>query len=95
MEAVTNNRPKVLELASADGKIKLTLPLADSPAVQSFADIFLPKGVYKLVIKDVYRGTKWRDTCLGEIVFYRASALYSRLSGDAFLKSHAAFVAGP
>jgi len=90
-----NNRPKVLELVSADGKIQLTLPLADSPAGQSFADIFLPKGVYKLVIKDVYRGTKWRDTCLGEIVFHRASALYNRLSGDAFLKSHAAFVAGP
>lgn len=90
-----NNRPKVLELISADGKTTLTLPLADSPAIQSFADIYLPKGVYKLIIKDVYRGTKWRDTCLGEIVFYPASTLYSRLRGDAFLKSQAAFIAGP
>jgi hypothetical protein len=80
-----NNRSKILELVSADGKTTLTIPLVDSPAIQSFADIYLPKGVYKLFIKDVYRGTKWRDTCLGEIVFYRASALYGRLSGDAFL----------
>ncbi len=90
-----NNRPRQVEIVSTDGKIRRTLPLADVTAIQSFDNVYLPKGTYKIIIRDVYRGTKWRDTCLGEIVFHPASYLYRQFKNDAFLKAHAADVAGP
>ena len=90
-----NNRPTTVEIVSADGKTRRTLSLADVTDMQFFGDAYLPAGVYKLFIRDVYRGTKWRDTCLGEIVFHPASALYRQFKNDAFLKAHAADVAGP
>jgi hypothetical protein len=27
----------------------------------------------RLVIKDEYPGTKWKDTCIGEVVFFSAA----------------------
>jgi hypothetical protein len=90
-----NNRPKTVEIVSADGKVKKTLPLADTKEIQSFDGVFLPKGSYKLFIRDVYKGSKWQDTCLGEIYFHPASSLFPQLQADSFLKAHAAEIAGP
>jgi hypothetical protein len=69
-----NNRLKVLEILSNDGKIKQELQLQDTSKKQSFESIFLPKGLYKVYIRDIYKGNKYDDTCLGEIEFYSANA---------------------
>ncbi len=90
-----NNRPKTVELVSADGRTRLTLSLDDVATMQTFENLYLPRGVYKLFIRDVYKGTKWQDTCLGEMVFHPASFLYRQFQADEFLKAHAADVSGP
>ena len=89
-----NNRPRTLEIVSADGKAKRTLELADVKTPQSFDRVFLPKGRYKLFIRAVYKGTKWQDTCLGEIVFHPASPLFQRFMADEFLKAHEREITG-
>ncbi len=90
-----NNRPKTIEIASKDGKIMETLSLGDTKEMQSFDRVFLPKGVYRLIVGDVFKGTKWQDTCIGEIIFHPASYLYQEFASDAFLKAHTADIAGP
>jgi hypothetical protein len=90
-----NNRPKVIEIVSTDGKVRKPLSLADDKELQFFDGVFLPKGTYKLFIRDVYKGTRWQDTCIGEIVFHPASPLYSKFVSDGFLKTHSADIAGP
>jgi len=69
-----NNRAKLIELISSDSSIKHKIILKDTPEQQVFPDIFLPKGIYKLYIRDIYKGAKWDDTCLGELEFYLANA---------------------
>lgn len=36
--------------------------------------LLLPPAIYRLYIRDVYPGTRWKDTCLGEIVFHSTAA---------------------
>jgi hypothetical protein len=90
-----NNRPKTMEIVSADGKVKKTLSLRDTKEMQSFDKVFLPKGAYKLFVRDVFKGTKWQDTCIGEIIFHPASYLYQEFASDAFLKTHAGDISEP
>lgn len=71
---MNNNRAKLIELISRDNQVKQKIQLLDTPERQVFEDIYLPRGVYKLYIRDIYKGTRWDDTCLGEIEFYLASA---------------------
>jgi len=81
-----NNRVKVLEIISTNGEIRHKIQLQDTPERQSFETIFLPKGTYKLFVRDVYKGAKWDDTCLGEIEFYLATAK-TLVETDPFLKN--------
>ncbi len=83
-----NNRPKTLEIASSDGAVKKIIALADTKELQSFEKVFLPRGRYKLFIRDVCKGSKWQDCCLGEIIFTPASPRFTQLGEDAFLKAH-------
>ena len=64
-----NNRIKKLDIVSVSGKMLYSLNLKDSRETQSFPFVELDPGRYRLVIKDVYKGTKWDDTCLGEVSF--------------------------
>ncbi|MCX7787199.1 MAG: hypothetical protein N2442_05845 [Spirochaetes bacterium] len=85
-----NNRVKTLEIVSSDGKIRKTLNLKDSQEKQTFEDLYLPKGTYRAYVREIYKGTRWQDTCLGELVFHPASSLYPRLKSDPFLKEQVA-----
>lgn len=80
-----NNRVQQLEINSVDGEIKYTLNLADTYEKQAFDDIRLQKGSYRLVIRDIYKGNRWQDTCLGEVEFYSATAKQI-VEGDEFLE---------
>lgn len=80
-----NNRVKQLKIESNDGKIKQLINLKDIREIQNFYDIFLPSGKYKLYITDVYKGSKYDDTCLSEIVFMYGSAK-KIFDNDSFLK---------
>jgi len=80
-----NNRVKLMEFISADSARKHKITLKDTQGRQVFEDIYLPKGIYKLYIRDIYKGTRWDDTCLGEIEFYSASAR-SIVEQDDFFK---------
>ena len=71
---IDNNRVKLLEIFGKNNGIQKIIELKDTPSRQDFDDIFLPKGIYKAYIREVYKGIKWDDTCLGEIVFHSASA---------------------
>jgi hypothetical protein len=89
-----NNRPKRIEIASLDGKIKLTIDLEDTERLQYFDARYLPKGRYRVYIRAVYKGSRWQDTCLGEITFHPAAPLFPQLETDAFFKEHAAAMIG-
>jgi hypothetical protein len=82
-----NNRVKELLYASKDGVTRGSLKLDDlNDHLQPFP-IALPKGIYRFTIASVYKGSKWDDTCLGELVFLPASeALAKVLAGDEFLR---------
>ena len=67
-----NNRIKKLSLTNPEGRILYTLELKDQRDSQTFPGINLSPGTYRLVIEEVYRGTKWQDTCLGEITFLKS-----------------------
>jgi hypothetical protein len=67
-----NNRIKKLSITNQAGDILYTLNLNDQRDPQAFFGISLSPGTYRLVIEDVYRGTKWQDTCLGEVTFISA-----------------------
>jgi hypothetical protein len=64
-----NNRVKELEITSETGELLYTLSLGDTRAAQDFPGVFLSPGRYRAVIRDVYSGSTWDDTCLGEIIF--------------------------
>jgi hypothetical protein len=84
-----NNRVKELLYESKDGKARGRLELEDTNDHLQPFPLALPKGVYRFTIGSVYKGSKWADTCLGEIVFLPASeALAELLAGDDFLRRH-------
>lgn len=62
-----NSRPKKIELVSEEGGFRFEVELPDTPNIQL---ISLPKpvGDLTIIIKDVYKGTKWEDTCINFIV---------------------------
>ena len=64
-----NNRIKKLSVTDSMGNVLHTLELDDQRDLQAFTGIILSPGTYRLVIEEVYRGTKWQDTCLGEVTF--------------------------
>jgi hypothetical protein len=85
-----NNRVKSLRLERDNGELVDSFDLEDTRELQYFF-VDLPAGSYRAVIGSVYPGTKWKDTCLGELRFYpgaldRAAAADSlrRLKADAF-----------
>jgi hypothetical protein len=79
-----NNRVAVLELRKENGDKAAALRLADSRELQYFA-VDLPPGSYRAVIASIYKGSTWRDTCLGELRFYSGSAQEAkRLAEDPF-----------
>jgi hypothetical protein len=68
-----NNRVKTLEIRREGGAKVASLDLADTRELQRFA-LDLPPGSYRAVIAAVYPGSKWRDTCLGELSFIPGSS---------------------
>lgn len=80
-----NNRPKVLDIVDNEGKVKYTVHLKDSRVKQVFPGVILRPGRYRLVVKDVYKGTKWDDTCIGEASFV-LSETSDEYSKEAFQK---------
>src|SRR5208283_4071864 len=76
-----NNRVKTLDIRRDDGSLAARLQLADTRGVQRF-DVSLAAGTYRAVIADIYRGSRWNDTCLGELSFIRGTAAgFDALSG--------------
>jgi hypothetical protein len=66
-----NNRVKKIRIICEAEKIDFVAELKDTP---QFQEIRLPKSitaarrVFRFVIEDVYKGTKWDDTCLNLII---------------------------
>lgn len=66
----SNSRVKDIDLY-ADGELKARLALQDRLGYQTFGldGLGLRDGQrIKLVIRDVYKGTKWQDTCISELI---------------------------
>ena len=66
----SNSRVKDIDLY-ADGELKARLALQDRLGYQTFGldGLGLRDGQrIKLVIRDVYKGTKWKDTCISELI---------------------------
>jgi hypothetical protein len=83
-----NNRVRTLEINSRNSGFSETIDLEDSNEHPQYFPLALPRGIYRFVIRSVYKGSKWSDTCLGEIIFLPASeAVTKLLAEDAFLKS--------
>ena len=83
-----NNRVKVLQIEKNNGDPVAGFDLADTRDFQYFM-LDLPPGSYRAVIKEVYPGTKWKDTCLGELRFFPGpinSPELGRLAGDPFFE---------
>ena len=83
-----NNRIKELEIAMDDGTVIYNLTLEDRRDPQAFTGIFLHPGRWRFIIKSVYPGTRWKDTCFGEISFfprYGSTQLESFLSDPFFI----------
>ncbi len=68
-----NNRVRTLDIVRDDGSLVARLRLADTREVQRF-NVSLPAGIYRAVIVDIYPGSRWNDTCLGELSFVRGTA---------------------
>jgi len=64
-----NNRVKKLAIRNIAGETLYNIDLEDQRDSQTFPGIILPAGTYRFIIEEVYPGTKWQDTCLGEITF--------------------------
>jgi hypothetical protein len=76
---------KTLEIRKDGGGAVAVLDLADTRDLQYFT-ISLAPGTYRAVIAAVYSGSKWHDTCLGELTFFPGTTMdLSRLAKDAFL----------
>jgi hypothetical protein len=76
-----NNRVKTLEISSTDGRVLQTLDLADAQTLQRFnLDLF--PGTCRFTIRSVYPGATWKDTCMGEIIFYRSNPEAAKLLAE-------------
>jgi hypothetical protein len=84
-----NNRVRTMEISSKDGKVARTIELEDvGDRLQPFP-VVLPPGIYRLTVRSVYKGTKWADTGLGEIVFQTGNEkVFKVLGEDTFLGEH-------
>jgi hypothetical protein len=81
-----NNRVKTLDIVRDNGSLVARLPLADTREVQRF-NVSLPAGIYRAVISGIYPGSRWNDTCLGELGFVRGTAEgFDAVSRDPFFK---------
>ncbi len=78
-----NNRVKTLEFVSEDQTDRRKVAVADRRDFQ-WVPLDLPKGRYRMLIGDVYRGSKYADTCIGEIEFFPVSPLLKKAQGDPF-----------
>ncbi|MBT3273753.1 MAG: hypothetical protein HN368_11390 [Spirochaetales bacterium] len=65
-----NNRVKSLRISSLEGPDEYQINLDDTKEPQLFDDILLKSGSYRLTILDVYAGTRWADTLIGELKFF-------------------------
>ncbi len=81
-----NSRVKSLEIRNKDGSFSAVLDLEDKRDPQAFFAVDLNPGTYQFIIKDVYQGSKWQDTCIAEITFipHAAEGPISRLFTDQF-----------
>ena len=80
-----NNRPKELLLMSQDKQFSYTILLTDTPDDWQYFPVRLVPGNYTLTIRSVYKGTKWDDTCLGEIEFSGFPvSVFDRYKNDLF-----------
>jgi len=94
-----NNRLQTLLIKSISGETLYTLNLEDRRNIQSFGGVVLEPGTYRFEIADVYKGTVWNDTCIGEITFLETqnSLPLNSITGDPFFMSHlqnTVFIAG-
>jgi len=79
-----NNRVKTLDIVKDSGGLVQRIELADTREVQRF-NVSLPPAVYRAVIAAIYPGSRWNDTCLGELTFVPGTPTgFGVLDGDAF-----------
>jgi hypothetical protein len=79
-----NNRVKTLDIFRDNGSLVQRVQLADTREVQRF-NVSLPAGIYQAVIADIYPGSRWNDTCLGELSFVPGtSAGFETVNRDPF-----------
>lgn len=65
-----NSRVKSMDLY-VDGKLRARLDIQDRLGYQRFglSALGLKNGqIIKLVIRDIYKGLKWKDTCISELI---------------------------
>ena len=84
-----NGRVKILDVVDVGGNTVERLELEDSRDPQVFYGMDLAPGRYRFVIRDVYSGTRWEDTCIAEIgvVPKDDGELVGRLYTDDFYRS--------
>jgi len=63
-----NNRVKIIEIEFSEGE-KRVLHLNDGDLDFQYFRINIKAHWFKMTIKDVYKGTKYNDTCVGKILF--------------------------
>ena len=94
----TNSRPRRLELVSVDGQLHYRFELEDqlewndasdwshdSGYWQTFDDVRLSPGTYRIYIREVSEGSGWDGAGLGEIDFHLAEP-GRPLEADEFLR---------
>ncbi|MBI9101529.1 MAG: hypothetical protein JEY99_03865 [Spirochaetales bacterium] len=64
-----NGRVKTLEIRDDDSETAATLTLEDRRDPQGFFGLNLEPGLYRFIIADTYSGSRWEDSCIGEISF--------------------------
>ncbi len=65
----SNNRPKILEIQTDAGMKQITFPDEKKDYWLAFPKDWTTDDV-KLIIRAVYKGTEWDDTCVTEIAMY-------------------------
>ena len=63
-----NNRVKTIEMEFSEGEKRL-LHLKDDDLEFQYYRINIKARWFKMTIKDVYKGTRYNDTCVGKILF--------------------------
>jgi hypothetical protein len=67
-----NNAPGQLDITTTDGQVLYRIYPDLTRQLQTIPGVVLKPGTYRLVIGSVYKGTAWRDTCIGEVIFLEA-----------------------